>query len=262
MDKQINEPKNVEKTRFNISLSVSLLVVGIMWFVKIIETALNVSFSDYGVFPHSLIGLRGIFFAPFLHGSFKHLLSNTIPMIALVTSFLYFFPKFAFKLLPVIFVVPEILLWLIGRESYHIGASTQIYALVSFIFFNGVFSRKRDYIALSLIVVFLYGGIIWGMFPGGDPQVSWEGHLSGFIVGVVLALFLSEKPQKSNIKTEQNVCFEYNYEQIFTNSTCKSKIIYNFETNKPKQKLFYEKNFNVTVTDFTAVWYESTTTIF
>jgi len=166
-----------------------LVGIILIWAVFWMELQFNVNLNEYGVFPRTLIGLRGVFFSPFIHGSIEHLYNNTIPLAVLTASLFYFYKKIALKVLFYGVLLSGLLTWSIGRDSYHIGASGVIYVLASFTFFKGIFSKYYRLVALSLIVVFIYGGLLWYIFPIKD-EISWEGHLGGFITGLVLALVI------------------------------------------------------------------------
>ncbi len=155
-----------------------------------------------GILPRTLDGLVGIITAPLVHASLKHLYSNTLPLFVLVLSLFYFHPRHAWQVLVFSWLVTGVMVWLIGRESYHIGASGLVYALTSFHFFYGIASGKKQMIALSLIVVFLYGSAIWGMLPSFAYDVSWESHLSGYVTGFVLALIQPAPPQLASQEDE------------------------------------------------------------
>jgi membrane associated rhomboid family serine protease len=163
--------------------------------VKITEVLFNASFSGYGIYPLSFKGLEGILFSPFIHADFKHLFSNTIPLFFLATSVFYFYSEVALKVLGYTFILTGLLVWIAGREAYHIGASGIIYGLASFLFFSGIIRRYFRLIALSLLIVFLYGSLVWGMMPDLYKNVSWESHMLGFISGIILAIsFRNEGP--------------------------------------------------------------------
>ena len=169
-----------------------------MWLVFWFEVRFGFNFSKYGIYPQTLKGLRGVFLSPFLHGSIQHLYHNTIPLFVLSMALFYFYQKIAFKVLIFGILLSGALTWYIGRPSYHIGASGLIYVLVSFIFFKGVFAKHYRLVALSLLVVFLYGSMIWYALPI-EEGVSWEGHLSGLITGLVFAFIFRKaiaKPKK------------------------------------------------------------------
>ena len=175
---------------------VPLLLVLTIWFVFMLELRMGVNFSRWGINPRTLEGLRGIIFSPFIHGSTTHLYNNTLPLFVLTTLLIYFYPRSAFRVLIVGGLLCGFVTWSIGRPSYHIGASGIIYLLASFIFFRGILSKHYRLVALSLIVVFIYGSMIWYVFPIQEG-ISWEGHLAGALCGFVLALVLrSEVPAK------------------------------------------------------------------
>ena len=189
-----------ERRKFLGSLIVPLLIVAVMWLVKIIEVSLGIDLSRYGITPHSAKGLIGILTLPFLHGSWEHLLSNTVPILVLGTALYYCYPSLANRVLLITYLASGLITWCIGdSDSVHIGASALVYGLNLFLIFSGFIRGNQMLIVISLIMVFLYGSFIWGMIPSlAVPQnISWEGHLSGAIIGVLLAFFLrKEGPQK------------------------------------------------------------------
>ncbi len=166
-----------------------LLAILAIWTVFLIELRLGANFNQYGIYPRNLSGLKGILFSPFLHGSVEHLYNNTIPLAVLISFLMYFYREAALRTLILGIFISGILTWIIGRPSYHIGASGVIYVLASFIFFKGVFAGHFRWIALSLVIVFIYGSMIWYIFPIKEG-ISWEGHLSGFITGLLLAILI------------------------------------------------------------------------
>jgi len=183
--------------KFTNSVVVAPLIgVILIWAVFWLELKFHMNLNEYGVFPRTLKGLRGVFFSPFIHGSVEHLYNNTIPLAVLTASLFYFYKKISLKVLLYGVLLSGILTWLIGRTSYHIGASGIIYVLASFTFFKGIFSKYYRLVALSLIVVFIYGSLLWYIFPIKD-EISWEGHLGGFITGLVLALFIKAETPSS-----------------------------------------------------------------
>lgn len=168
-----------------------LLFVFIMWVVFWIEIRFSTDFNSFGIHPGKYKGLRGILFGPFIHGSLKHLFNNSIPMLVLGAALFYFYRPIRWQVLLIGIVTTGLLTWLIGRPANHIGASGVVYLLASFLFFKGILSKQYQLTALSFAVVFVYGSLLWYVFPL-DPAISWEGHLSGFGVGVLLA-FLMKK---------------------------------------------------------------------
>lgn len=183
----------------HISLGIPLAAVLAIWIVYWLEVKFGFFLNPFGIQPKSLIGLRGIFCSPFIHGSIEHLYSNTIPLFLLSLALFYFYRKLAFKVLLWGWLGSGFLTWLIADHgTTHIGASGVIYVLASFLFFKGIWSKHYRLVSLSLIIVFIYGSLVWGVLPG-VPGVSWEGHLSGFITGIALA-FIYRKVKVIEIK--------------------------------------------------------------
>jgi len=166
---------------------IPLLLLLSIWLVYIIELKFGFNFNKYGIYPQSLKGLRGVVFSPFIHGDTNHLANNSVPLVVLSACLLFFYREVAWKVLLVGTILTGIFTWSIARESYHIGASGVIYLLFSFIFFSGVIRKNYRLVAISLGVVFLYGSMIWYVFPVKEG-ISWEGHLSGFVVGLIFAI--------------------------------------------------------------------------
>jgi len=169
------------------NLTYPLLLVFSLWLVFWFEVRFGVNLSRYGVYPQKVEGLKGILFSPFIHSSLKHLFNNSIPLLVLTTALFYFYRNVRWQVLIFGLLLTGALTWIIGRPAYHIGASGVVYMLTSFLFFKGILSKHFQLIALSLVVVFLYGGLLWFLFPV-DEAISWEGHLSGFIVGAVFSM--------------------------------------------------------------------------
>ncbi|MFN0276126.1 MAG: rhomboid family intramembrane serine protease [Chitinophagales bacterium] len=177
-----------EKKHLYVSFFMPFIFVLIMWCVRLFETATNVDLGKFGILPRHLQGLTGIFFSPFLHADWGHLISNSIPFLILGFLMIYSYRKVAFKAFLFTWFVSGFLVWLTGRESYHIGASNLVYGFAFFIFFSGIFRKDIQSVVLSLFVVFAYGSIVWGLFPIKEG-ISWEGHLSGAAAGSIIAFF-------------------------------------------------------------------------
>ena len=168
-----------------------------MWLVKITEVLFDIDLSGFGIYPLTARGLQGILFSPFIHADFAHLFNNSLPLFFLATAVFYFYSEVAFKVFGWTYILTGILVWLAGREAYHIGASGLVYGLASFLFFSGIIRHYYRLIALSLLVVFLYGSMVWGMLPEFYKNVSWESHMLGFFSGIVLSIwFRNEGPQR------------------------------------------------------------------
>lgn len=167
----------------------------LIWLIFWAEVRFGFRLNDLGVYPRTLSGLKGVIFSPFIHSSMEHLYHNSIPLLVLSMALFYFYRPIAWKVLVYGILLSGILTWLIARPAYHIGASGVIYVLMSFIFFKGVFAKYFRLVALSLLVVFLYGSMIWYVFPVKE-QMSWEGHLSGLITGLLFAVIFRKSIAK------------------------------------------------------------------
>jgi len=176
-----------EKKRFIYSLVFPGFFLLLLWAVKFFEISMDLSFVEGGVYPRRLSGLKGILFSPLIHANWKHLLDNSMPVFLLSVALFYFYRDIAYKIWALIYLIGGILLWCVGREAYHIGASGLIYGLGSFLFLSGLIRRVRSLIAISLLVSFLYGSLVWGLLPF-DFEVSFEAHISGAVAGVILAI--------------------------------------------------------------------------
>ncbi len=174
---------------------IPFLAILAIWVVYYIEIKFGLNFNKYGIYPKTFIGLRGVIFSPFIHSNATHLFNNSIPLAVMLGCLYYFYNKIATKVLFFGFVLTGVLTWTFARPAYHIGASGVIYFLVSFIFFSGVFRKYYRLIALSLAVVFLYGSMVWYIFPI-EQKISWEGHLSGFLIGFMIAYIYKNKGPK------------------------------------------------------------------
>lgn len=192
------EDDELEKKIFKHSLLFPALIVGLFWLVKLIEISLGLSFVKGGVFPHHLKGLHGILTSPFIHSGFSHLVSNSVPFFILLFVLVYFYRSFSYRIFWQIYLLSGICVWIFGREAWHIGASGVVYGLAAFHFVSGIIRNDVRLLTISVVVVFLYGGMIWGMFPI-NPDVSWESHLWGAVSGVLLALYY----RKYNIRRNQ-----------------------------------------------------------
>lgn len=199
--------------QFNFSSAIliyPMVFVFVMWIVYWFEISFGYNFNKWGVYPLTISGLKGIVFSPFIHGDSKHLFNNTIPMIVLLAALLFFYKPIANKVLIIGWLGSGMLTWLVARSSYHIGASGLIYMLVSFIFFSGILRKHFRLIALSLAVIFLYGSLAWYLFPIVE-NMSFEGHASGFVMGLLLAFVFRKKgPQQ-----EEKVWEQTEFDELF-----------------------------------------------
>jgi len=203
----------------------------LIWLVKIVEVSMKLDFSSYGLYPLKFKGLLGILTCPFIHGDFKHLISNSVPVFILSAGIFYFYKEVAFRVIVLSYLLTGIWVWLMARESYHIGASGLVYAFASFLFFSGIIRKNRSLLAISMLVTFLYGGMVWGIFPH-KREISWESHLMGFIAGIVLAFnYKQYGPQLKKFEWEDEEDDENSDNEPLTDIDFQSEI----SETKPKE---------------------------
>lgn len=181
-----------EKKKFLKSIKFPFLFLVIIALVELISNLFNINFVQLGIYPRETFGLIGVFTSPLIHSNLNHLYSNAIPLLVLGTALFYFYPKSSKKITLIIYIFTNILVWIFARESYHIGASGIVYGLFSVLFFSGIFRKDRRAITLSVLTIFLYGGIAYGIFPTKEG-ISWESHLFGFLIGIFTAYFFRKK---------------------------------------------------------------------
>jgi len=194
-----------EKKRFIYSLVFPGFFLLLVWAVKFFEISMELSFVEGGVYPRKWSGLQGLLFSPLIHGDWKHLLDNSMPVFFLSLALFYFYRDIAYKIWGLIYLLGGILLWGVGREAYHIGASGLIYGLAAFLFLSGLIRRVNSLTAISLLVVFWYGSMVWGLLPF-DFEVSFEAHITGAVSGLVLAIVYRDQgpePQRSALEEEE-----------------------------------------------------------
>jgi membrane associated rhomboid family serine protease len=168
-----------------------ILIIIAMWIFHIIYASTGSRLGLIGVYPRHPSGIIGIFASPFLHGDWQHLISNSIPLMVLMTIIFSFFKRVAIKSIVLIYILTGTAVWLFARDVIHIGASGVVYGLVSFVFWNGIFRRNLKSIILALIVTILYSGYFLGILPNQEG-ISWESHLFGGIVGILVSYFLKD----------------------------------------------------------------------
>jgi membrane associated rhomboid family serine protease len=161
----------------------------IIWITFFIDAAIPINLNIYGVHPRHIEGLVGILLMPFLHANIFHLISNTIPLLILLYIVSSFF-KNNLEIIICISAIGGFLLWVFGRDTYHVGASLLIFGLASFIVFFGIFKRQIIPLLLSIFICLSYGSsLLIGLLPI-FPGVSWEAHLCGAIAGIITAKHL------------------------------------------------------------------------
>ena len=191
-----NRHVTTDTRRLRIAFFAVLSFTLLLWVVELTEYMSGLDFTHLGIYPRRASGLAGVLLAPFIHGSFKHLFANTAPIIVIGTLLLYAYPRAAKILLPVVYLAGGVTVWLFARQAYHIGASGITFGMMFFVLTIGVLRWERRSIAIALVVFFLYGGTIWGVLPAA-PEISFESHLSGALIGVVLAFLLRHRDTES-----------------------------------------------------------------
>jgi len=195
----------LEKNRVFYALFTTALVLVILWGVQLmIEIGGEPTWRKAGNYPKNISRIWGIFTMPFIHGSWSHILNNTASFVVLNSFLFYFYRDIALKVWLYIFLFSGIFVWFVGvKGSSHIGISGVVYGLAFFLFSAGLLSRKNILlIRVSITVLFLYGSIIWGIFPI-EERVSWEGRLGGAVAGVELAfIFRNELPKRAKTSWE------------------------------------------------------------
>ncbi|MEM1080587.1 MAG: rhomboid family intramembrane serine protease [Pseudomonadota bacterium] len=151
------------------------------------DQLLDLNLIRFGLHPRDGMGLMGVVTTPLLHFNLSHIVSNSLPLLIGGTMMLYLFPNASVRALPVLYFGSSALAWLFARDSIHIGASGLIYGLLAFVFVSGILRRDMRSVGAALLIWFLYGSMIWGVLPAA-PDMSWELHASGFVLGVWMAV--------------------------------------------------------------------------
>jgi len=195
-----------EKKRILYAFFFPVLFIIALWLILIVEKVGGADWSHLGIYPGKINGLVGIIASPLIHADAKHLFSNSIPLLVLAWCLFYFYKDLGYIVFPVLWILSGVFTWVFGRDSWHIGASGLVYSLAFFLFFSGIFRRYIPLMAVSLMIVFLYGSTVWNMFPIAeivDPSISWEGHLAGAISGFFCALIFSKQGPQNPPEPEE-----------------------------------------------------------
>ena len=195
------------------SLRFPTLFVAVMWVVRSFEFFTHTDLTAFGNYPRTLHGMIGIASSPFIHGDWPHLMSNSLPVIILGSLIIYFYPTASKKVIAGIYFLTGAAVWLLARQTYHIGASGLVYGFAFFLFFSGVFRNDMKSLAISFFTIFMYGGIVWGLMPS-LIGISWESHLFGAISGSLLAYlfrFIDLQPKEEFQFDEPQPEISYRY---------------------------------------------------
>jgi membrane associated rhomboid family serine protease len=183
------------------------MLVLLLWVIKGVDTAFDLGLNRFGLWPLHYEGLIGIFTAPLLHADVAHLFANSVPLLILGALLFYFYREIAWQILALTWSLTGLWVWTFARDNaVHIGASGVVYGLASFLFFSGIIRRAKSLMVITLLVTFLYGGMIWGIFPQLFPNqpISWESHLMGLLAGAILAVYFRKRgPQRQEYQWEE-----------------------------------------------------------
>lgn len=167
-----------------------LLLVIILWVIQWMDALSPIDFYKWGLLPRTTEGLKGVLFMPLLHSQrdIHHILNNTVTLYLLLAVLIFYYREVALRVFLLLWVMTGLLVWVYAenRGAYHIGISGVIYGLVGFLFTSGVLRKYLPLQAISLFIIFMYGNMIWGIFPI-QANISWEGHFMGLVAGVFLA---------------------------------------------------------------------------
>lgn len=216
------------------------LFVSLMVIVFSVQSLFKIDIPRYGVFPRKLSGLIGVITSPLIHGGFNHLFNNATTLLILGSALFYFYKEIALKVTIWIYLMVGLWTWVWAREAYHIGASGLLYGIFSFLLVSGFLRRNKSLISLSFAVIFFYGSLVWGIFPV-DLKISFEGHLWGFVAGIILAFYYrNQGPQEHKyVWPEDDLDDEYPYWKEGTEKEIKpptTEINYIFKPSKKEQK--------------------------
>ena len=193
-----------DRQAFRRAFLVAFGFVLLLWWIKGLELLFGESLHALGVRPHDVAGLIGVLLAPLIHGSIEHVLANSLPMIVMGTLALYTYPKATRWAVPIMWISGGLGTWLVGRDSFHFGASGLAYGLMFFVFLMGALRWDRRSIAVACAVFLLYGSMLVTVLRE-EPGVSWETHLFGALGGALAAILfrkLDPKPAEKRYDWE------------------------------------------------------------
>lgn len=191
MDLRPTDPDYTSSRRarenFVLAVKISVGFLAVVWSVFVFDRLLGLDLVRFGLRPRDGVGLLGLITTPLLHGDIGHLASNSVPLFVGGVAILFLYPNSALRALPMMYVGSAALAWIFARPNVHIGASGLVYGILAFVFVSGVLRRDLRSVGVSLLIWFLYGSMLWGIFPV-EQGMSWELHACGLFMGVVLAI--------------------------------------------------------------------------
>jgi len=211
----VTKLSDIELVKIRTALIIPCFFLIITFGLKLIETLEGFSFVEWGIRPLSINGLIGVFLAPLVHSDWDHFFANAVPLFVLGTSLFYFYRGISIKVFVFIYLLTGIWVWLGARDAWHIGASGVIYGLAAFLIIGGFIRNYIPLMAISLMVIFLYGSMIWGILPvKWDVPYSWESHLWGTVAGGLLAVIYRKKGPQKPIKEWPDEEFDYPFWEL------------------------------------------------
>lgn len=188
----------LEIQKILLAFALPAFLLFILYTLRTMESVMGWDFTTWGIYPGEMKGIMGIFTSPLVHADWEHLSTNTLPLLFLLWCLSYFYRDLGIGILFFIWIVSGILTFIIGKPGWHIGASGIIYSLAFFLFLSGILRKYIPLVALSLLITFLYGSLVWNMFPQfASVTTSWEGHLGGAVAGIAAAILFRHKgPQR------------------------------------------------------------------
>lgn len=219
MQSGLNENRVDDGKRFRDSVLYTFLFLLLLWGIRITEYYLKEDFGELGILPRTAEGSLGIFTGPLIHGDFYHLISNTFPLAILGIGVIYFYRQVAHLVIGIIYLVSGLAVWLIARDAYHIGASGIVYGMMFFLLTSGFIRNDRRQLAISFVILLLYGGSMFSGLLPTDSSVSWEAHGMGALAGVFSALLFRKTyvptVQDLNDELEETPSIDYTGEAEF-----------------------------------------------
>lgn len=213
-----NDKMKLEIQKILLAFALPAFLLFILYTLRTMESVMGWDFTTWGIYPGEMKGIMGIFTSPLVHADWGHLFANTLPLLFLLWCLLYFYRDLGIGILFFIWIVSGILTFIIGKPGWHIGASGIIYSLAFFLFLSGILRKYIPLVALSLLITFLYGSLVWNMFPQfASVTTSWEGHLGGAVAGIAAAILFRHKgPQRPEpfINEEEEEEIEDNIDKV------------------------------------------------
>ena len=192
----------MRSNNLKVTIASVALLVALMWAVGMVNALLDYRLSEYGVVPRTVDGLIGIPLMPFLHGSFDHLVVNTLPIVVLGGLVAFQGSKKFLTATVFITLVGGGALWVVGRTAVHVGASGLVFGYFGYLIARAWYTRSLVAVLIAVVVAVVYGGILLGVLPFFQEGVSWEGHLTGLIAGALAARLMWKENQPEESEQE------------------------------------------------------------